>query len=156
MAHLLSEVKHALHIGDPTDDPERVAKEIHAAQASHEKEEAKANRLIVEAIEELTDQCLLARSQRNANKKNVLTLQPPVLPTSSLRPPSSPPSLTAVRPIPSFLELLHNLTILTSTESLAEVAHDPTHVHEKKQTTPDLEGVTHIPESELPPRLPCV
>ncbi|BGP12011.1 hypothetical protein NBRC10512_000376 [Rhodotorula toruloides] len=117
MSHFLSEVKHALHIGEPTDDPERVAKETHAAQASHEKEEARADRLIAEREQE-------ARVQ----------------PATSGPPDVVPPPA--------------ELSSFPHRQNLDEVAHDPQHAHAKKQTTPDLEGVTHIPESELPPRLP--
>ncbi|BGO96290.1 hypothetical protein JCM10020v2_008027 [Rhodotorula toruloides] len=140
MSHFLSEVKHALHIGEPTDDPERVAKETHAAQASHEKEEARADRLIgtfrsspfVEAVEEWTHPALFFKAEREQEAR----VQPAT---------SGPPDVV---PPPA------ELSSFPHRQNLDEVAHDPQHAHAKKQTTPDLEGVTHIPESELPPRLP--
>ncbi|TKA52830.1 hypothetical protein B0A53_04526 [Rhodotorula sp. CCFEE 5036] len=123
MANALHKIEHALHLDDRTRNPEKVHEETHIAERRHREEEERANALIAE---------------REAFERTHPTA-------------SGPPDAVPIPPASL------DLSTVPHRASLDEAAHGDHakhhHAIEKGATTPDLDGVTHIPEKQLPPRL---
>ncbi|GAA5988601.1 hypothetical protein JCM10908_003637 [Rhodotorula pacifica] len=123
MAPALHKIEHALHLDDRTRNPEKVHEETHVAERRHEQEEKRANALIAE---------------REASERAHPAL-------------SGPPDAVPIPPASQSLSSFPNRASLDEAAHGNQAKHH--HAIEKGATTPDLDGVTHIPEKDLPPRI---
>ncbi|BGP58659.1 hypothetical protein JCM8202_006365 [Rhodotorula sphaerocarpa] len=119
MANALHKIEHALHLDDRTRDPERVTMQTHVAEHAHEREEQRADALMLER-----------QAEQRAHPES-----------------SGPPDTVPIPPASLDLSTFpHRASLDEAAHGDHAKQH---HSVEKGRTTPDMEGVTHIREAEL-------